>query len=54
MIIAFFAVVSVATFFLILFGCVPVRGTWDRGVEARCIPREGLDVIAKTQGGNVD
>ena len=49
--IAFFAVVSTATFLLILLACIPIQGTWDREVKARCIARSGLSIIAKTQGG---
>ena len=49
--IAFFVVITVATFMLILLGCVPIQGTWDREVKARCISRSAISVIARTQGG---
>ena len=49
--IAFFAVVTVATVLLILLGCIPIQGTWDREIKARCISRSTISIIAKTQGG---
>lgn len=50
--IALFAVITTAAFMLILFACVPIQGTWDKTIEARCIPRSTLSIIAKTQGGS--
>lgn len=49
--IAFFAVISTATFLLILLGCIPFQGFWDMQIKARCIPRSVLSITAKTQGG---
>lgn len=47
--IAFFAVITAATFLLILLACIPIQGTWDREIKARCIARSDLSIIAKTQ-----
>ena len=49
--IAFFAVISTATFMLILLACIPIQGTWDKEIKARCIARSTLEIIVKTQGG---
>ena len=49
--IAFFAVISSATFLLILLRCIPVQGSWDLQIKARCIARSDVEIIARTQGG---
>lgn len=51
LLIAFFTVITTATFLLFLLACIPIQGAWDMEVKARCIARSDLSIIAKTQGG---
>lgn len=51
LLIAFFAVITTATFMLFLLACIPIQGAWNREIKARCIARSDLSIIARTQGG---
>ena len=47
---AFFCLVSTASFFIMCFRCTPVQGLWDTSLHARCIPIKTWDTIQKVSG----
>lgn len=50
MLMAFFLIISTASFFVLCFQCMPIQGLWDESLHARCIPKETRGMIQKVFG----
>ena len=42
---------TIATCFVDLFQCVPVKGYWNKNVDAKCIEVGTINVLLKVQSG---
>lgn len=47
----FFALVTTSTFLTLCLQCIPLQGTWDRSITARCVSLEDVSIVGRLHGG---